>query len=180
MTTLAINITTNAAQAAAQLRGAPKRMIAGIKRALDEENQYTKGHIETAKLSVRGPKTLGVRSNRLRESVNATKAVAVADGITSSIGSNVKYAGVHERGFTGTVQVSSHRRKFSAFDVHSRGPRGGRGKKVASGVVFVRAHAMKMNLPAREMFRTGIEERTQNYAASVSAAIVAAWQGGAS
>ena len=178
MTTLAINITTNAAQTAAQMRAAPKRMVRGIFKALDRENELTTGHIVATKLSVRGPKTLGVISSRLRRSARPSKAVEFADGITSSIGSNVVYAGAHEYGVNKTVQVKAHKRRIIAFDRYER--RGSRLVKTQSGIPgTIRAHPMKMNLPARHMFRTGITERADNYTASVSAAIVGAWQGDA-
>jgi phage gpG-like protein len=173
-----ITITTNAAEAAATMRGAPKRMIAGIIKALNRENQYTKGHIESTKLSVRGPKTLGRISSRLVSSVNATKAVQVSDGITSSIGSNVVYAGAHEWGVNKTVQVKAHKRRIIAFDRYRRTARGNFIQTQSGIPGQIRAHSMRMNLPARHMFRNGITERTENYTASVSAAIVAAWQGG--
>jgi hypothetical protein len=173
-----ITITTNAAEAAANMRGAPKRMIAGIIKALNRENELTTGHIQAAKLSVRGPNTLGVVTNRLRRSARPSKAVEVSDGITSSIGSNVAYAGAHEDGVNKTVQVPAHKRRIIAHDRYRR-TAGGNFIKTQSGIPGqIRAHSMRMNLPARHMFRTGIMERTENYTASVSAVIVAAWQGG--
>jgi hypothetical protein len=175
---LAINITTNAAQTAAQMRAAPKRMVRGIIKALDRENELTTGHIQATKLSQRGPTTLGVVTNRLRKSARPSKAVEVSDGITSSIGSNVKYAGAHEDGVQKTVQVKAHKRRIIAFDRYRR-TAGGNFIKTQSGLPGqIRAHSMRMNLPARHMFRTGITERTANYTASVSAAIMLAWQGG--
>ena len=176
---LEIKITSDAAEASAQMRGAPKRMISGIRKALDRENELTTGHIVASKLSARGPKTLGVVSNRLRRSARPSKAEEAGDGITSSIGSNVVHAGAHEYGVNKTVQVKAHRRRIIAFDRYEK--KGSRFVKTQSGIKgLIKAHPMKMNLPERAMFRTGITERTENYTASVSAAIVAAWQGGQS
>lgn len=62
-------------------------------------------------MSQRGPETLGVRTGRLRRSVRPSKARVVAGGVVSSIGSNVKYMGVHEFGFDGEVEVRPHARK---------------------------------------------------------------------
>lgn len=48
------------------------------------------------------------------------------------------------------------------------------GKAVAQGISIVKPHAMKMNLPARHMIRDTLAARIPNYAATLSAAIVAA------
>ena len=95
----------------------------------------------------------------------------------SSIGSNVSYAGGHEWGVNKTVNVKAHKRRIIAFDRYRRTARGNFIKTQSGLPGVIRAHTMKMNLPERAMFRTGISERTENYKASVSAAIVAAWEG---
>lgn len=174
-----IQLDSNAAQVAQQVKRFPPAMLEAIARALDLENELTVGHIQRTKLSRRGPTTLGVVSNRLRSSARRTEARVYADGVESSLGSNVVYAGVHEFGYTGPARVNAFMRKNPAGDLFRVGPRGGR-RQVASGISRVKAHTRNLRLPARAMFQTGLEERTANYTRSVSAAIVQAWQGGAS
>src|SRR4051812_17109033 len=102
----AIKIEDNAAAILAQVKAFPEAMAQSIARALDEQNELTVGHIQETKLSKRGPTTLGVIHNRLRLSVHRALAVVKGNTIDSAIGSNVVYAGVHEFGFDGEVQVS--------------------------------------------------------------------------
>jgi phage gpG-like protein len=177
MSTLVIQLTTNAAKVVAQIRQFPRAMRTAIATALNWENELTVGHIQRTKLSQRGPTTLAVRTNRLRLSARPSMAVITADGITSSIGSNVVYAGAHEYGVNKTVAVKAHKRRIIALDRYERRGRGF--VQTQSGIKgVIRAHSMKMNLPARAMFRTGIEERAPNYSRRISRAIVTAWQGG--
>ncbi len=91
----------------------------GIRRGVDLALQETVGVIQRQFLNYPsgGPTTPeGLRhiSGRLFKSVRATKAVISGDTVTATIGSNVKYAAVHEFGFTGTVMVGGHVRKRSA------------------------------------------------------------------
>jgi len=74
--------------------------VAQLARAIDRENQFTVGYIQRNKLSLRGPTTLGVVTNRLRSSIRASKARWSGTEIESSIGSNLVYAGIHEFGGT--------------------------------------------------------------------------------
>jgi len=173
-----IAITSNAEDIVRRLQAFPEAMAKAIEGALDAENQNTIGHISATKLSQRGPTTLGVRSNRLRSSVRATEAEELTDGtISSSIGSNVIYAGVHEHGIDQIVTVRQFTRRNSGNDRFTLTGRGSR-KLAASGISVVKSHPMHMRFPARAMFRTGIEECAENYSASVSAAIIEAWQQG--
>lgn len=161
--------------------------------AMDFENQITVGHIMFAKLSQRGPTTLGVVSNRLRGSVRATAARVTNREISSSIGSNVRYAGLHEFGFTGTVNVPQFTRRNprgDSFSLRSSGANVSRGlaekmgaftargrtrawlKKTVSGISIVKAHRRKLNFTARHMFETGIDDRADAYGVALSDAIV--------
>jgi phage gpG-like protein len=57
---------------------------------------------------------LGRVTSRLANSVYTTTA-ATATGVESHIGSNVKYAAIHEYGFNGNVMVAGHIRKRSVM-----------------------------------------------------------------
>jgi phage gpG-like protein len=172
-------------QAAALVAGAPRwpeRAVGALCRAIDLENQLTIGWAQARHLSRRGPTTLGVVTNRLRPSLNATPAVAVDGQIVSTIGSNVRYAGVHEFGFVGTVQVKAHTRKVHTYaggaKLVSHLTKAGKivkkkAKILSSGVQSVRAHPMKMNVKERSFVRSSLTERESDYGAALSAAVIA-------
>lgn len=179
--TFSITLSPKAKALLAAATAWPITLKGAIAAALDAQNELTTGHIQRTKLSVRGPQTLGVRTNRLRLSARPTKAIIAGDAILSSIGSNVAYAGVHEFGFKGKVPVAAFvRHQFSNDQV--RGQRRGfvarrKGERIqATGFARVRAHTRNVNFPARAMFRTGIEERQAKYAAALSRAIVATFE----
>ncbi len=182
MNAFEITIPTNIGPAIDGLKKWPAEAIC---KALDQQNELTVGHIQLTKLSKRGPKTLGVVTNRLRQSLRPSKAVASGTDVVSSIGTNVWYAGVHEFGYHGTVNVRQFTRHNPHGDVFRVGSEtakrkdvvkaksfntSAKVKKVASGFSVVKAHARKMNMPERAMIRTGIQERQANYAAALGAA----------
>jgi phage gpG-like protein len=90
--------------------------------------------------------------------------------ITSSIGSNVEYAGVHEFGFNEVVDVKGHLRRFAGKDQFAKVFEGGRlkRKRTVKGYVDVSGHQRRMNMPARMPIRRGIEDRAANYSAALS------------
>lgn len=167
---ISIKITSDAQALLGKLREFPAEMAKGVAGALDRQNALTVGYVSARKLSQRGPTTLGVVTNRLRASVRATPAQVVdSSHIVSAIGSNVKYAAVHEYGIDQQVQVRAHSRALTqVFGRPLRDPR----------TVQVRAHSMHMRFPARAPFRTSAEERQQNYGQAISSAILTAWQKG--
>lgn len=75
--------------------------------------------------------------------------VISADWSLIAVGNSVPYARTHNEGVrVGVIQtVKAHRRKRSAGDI-----KGLRGKKIASGVSFVKAHQRKINqrIPQRK------------------------------
>lgn len=164
----------------------PVTLPRAIADALDKTNEDTTGYIIAKKLSRRapaiGPKTtLGRITSLLANSAHPTKAFVTGDRILSSIGSNVRYAGVHEFGLSVIVQVRAFNRRQVSNDVlRGRGRRGfvarRKGERiVATGFARVDAHKRRVNYPARHMFRTGIEERVAMgaYSRAVSRAVIA-------
>jgi hypothetical protein len=168
----------------------PRAFTRNLIAQLDKLNSETVGHISQHRATGKGPfppaeGKLGVRTNRYRNALRHSKAVVSGAAIESAIGNNVKYAGVHERGFAGTVTVKEHRRSNAMLDLlevkgaivprwESFGLRG-RKTQVASGIVRVRAHQMAMNMPARAPIRRGIDDRLPSYGPALGAAIVAAF-----
>lgn len=190
-----ISLESNAAEIVDRLNRFPAEMAQAICRALDYENELTVGAIVRERLSYPRafvgplPHGLRVQTSRLRRSIRPSKARVVGSMVDSAIGSNVRYAGVHEFGFDGVVPVSAHTRHQVSEDVIQgkagaarRGfeARQKREKVIASGVARVRAHSRKVHLPARAYVRTTIAERVPAYTSALSRAIVQAWTGGAS
>jgi hypothetical protein len=169
-----------------RLATAPPRMMEAVRDTMRVQNDYTLGHIIESRLTGRGPfdpsmKRLGNISRTLIRGLWATEPKISGHTVQSAIGDNVKYAGVHEFGFSGTVGVRPHSRRNEARDRFGlKNPKslGDEIKKTASGVSFVRGHQRKMNMPERAPIRTGIQDRQKEYGRAMSAAIVQAITGG--
>lgn len=175
--TVQIQFSPEAQALLAKLQSLPQRALRGIARGMDQANQITIGVIQKDFLSYpkQGPTTsegLRVITNRLRGSIRASKAVISGDTVTAAIGTNVKYAAVHEYGFNGTVMVGGSIRKRSAIKQFLTKSGRTTQRKVRVGDVFVAPHQRKMNLPARSPIRRGIIRSMEQTRAIVSAAIV--------
>lgn len=155
---IAIELESDVRRLVDRIDDAPERMLRAIAGALDLENELTVGHIQATKLSRRGRNTLGVVNNRLRSSVRPSRARIAGDKVVSSIGSNVRYAGVHEFGFSGRVTVKAHTRRGGGITRHLES-------------VSVRQHSRDVKIRARAPFRRGIAERRGDYSSSISDAI---------
>lgn len=182
-----LTLSSNAASVVRQLNAFPPAMLQAIAGALDLENELTVGQAQRMKMSKHSATTLGVITNRLRQSLRPTKAIIAGQAVISAIGSNVKYAAVHEFGFTGTVNVPQYTRHDSRRDVYAAGAsahfswkdgkikRGRSAQPIASGVGVVKAHPMKMHMPERSYIRSTLAERSDAYSRAISAAILTAW-----
>jgi phage gpG-like protein len=121
----------------------PARMMRAIARAMDKQNVFVAHHINTVRMTGRGPypvseHRLGAIHNRLRASVDAWvdehKAEINGNTVTTSIGSNVSYAAAHEFGFDGMVaQGRNAQRHGTSADVYKLG-----GKEVTRAEAFRR------------------------------------------
>lgn len=186
--------------AVALLRAAPKwsaQTREAVRRTVDLQNELTVGHIQAARLSGTGPfpvseGRLGHVTGRASRSLRPSRATVNGDEISSAIGTNVRYGGAHEFGFSGPVTVRAHTRKNPRADLIAfRGTTGarqtfgatlaspsGRLRKgvvqLASAVVTVREHTARRVIPARAPIRHGIEDRAPAYGAALSTAIVSA------
>jgi phage gpG-like protein len=188
MSVLVIKLTHNAQQIAARLATFPPEMLNGIARAMDKENELTVGHVAKNYLTGPRPEKLGVRTNRLRLSIRRSAAVIEGQSVTSTIGTNVEYAAIHEYGFTGSVDVKAHARAIvktsgqetAKLDARGRLRRRTRTVRTQTGTAQVRAHKRSMKMRARPFLSPSVADRADNYAQSVSRAIIAAWEGGAS
>lgn len=155
---------------------------------LDKQNELTIGYAQRNKLSAAGPLTLGVRSGLLRRSLHKSDATIKGDIIESAIGSNVIYAGVHEYGFDGDVDVRPFARRNRRRDIKAikwtkrKSDAGARYVRkqvtVAQGVSYVKGFTRHMRMPQRSFIRSSIEERLSKYSAGFSRAVIAALGGG--
>ena len=109
-----IQLTEEAKALLQRVQAAPETALKAMATAMDEQNQYTVGHIQSAFLSGPGGKdiaTLAVRTGLLRRSLRAVPAKISGSAIVSGIGSNVVYAAAHEFGVDKEVTVRAHNRR---------------------------------------------------------------------
>jgi phage gpG-like protein len=154
-----------------RLRNAPALVPQAIAKATDQQNNLTVGSIIKNRMTGRGPfppseGKLGVRTGRLRASLRATPAVVTGQTVSSSIGSNVKYMGIHE--FGGETRP------------HLIKARNGKSLRFALGGRLIFAKSVKhpgSKIPARSPVFRGIEDRTDAYGAALSEAALKALEG---
>lgn len=182
MITFTIGLTNQGQNALAQMQSFPTRLLNKLVKTLDMQNQLTVSTVQQKRLSFpkSGPSTLEglrVQSNTLRKSVARVPATLTSDGISSAVkvGTNVRYAAVHEFGFTGTVQIKAHVRKkdikksFTTFGFKKTT------KKVGEQETHVKSHSRHVNFPARRMFQRTLEERRGAYVQAISKDVVNEW-----
>jgi len=197
--TITMQFTPEAEKALAGLKQIPQRALQGIARGMDRSNQLTVGVIQKNFLNFPkgGPTSpIGLRhqSGHLKRSLRASKAVIHGDAVTSAIGSNVKYAGVHELGFNGRVNIPAHTRKpgrsflvggklVSQRTVRDLLTKGGKVRKKAgiievhgtrAVIIEVKAHTKLLKLPARSPIRRGIAYNLAQTRSIVSAEVLKA------
>ena len=146
----------------------PPALLQAVAAALDLENELTVGHVQATKLSQRGPDTLGVVTNRLRSSLRPSKAQIVGQAVVSAIGTPVVYAGPHESGFEGDVQVRAFTRRVTQVF-------GQRLRRATTAQVA--PHRRHLKIRARRWLSRGIEERGPAYSQAISTAITTTWEG---
>lgn len=144
------------------------RMLLAVAKAMDQQNQLTIGDITIKRLSFprEGPVVpdgLRVQSGLLRRSLRATPAVVVGENVASTIGSNVKYAAIHEFGFDGVVQVGPHTRKRFERKKFIGGKGRAVTRKVRVGDINVVAHSREVHLPERKYVRGTLFDRADKY-----------------
>jgi phage gpG-like protein len=183
-----IELTPEAEKVLSGLQTLPPRLAREIANAMNLENQFTLANIVQNHLTGKGPypveqHKLGERSHLLRNSARTSDAVIAGDKVESAIGSNVKYAGVHE--FGARIHIPSHpvtvrlrtdaRGNLVRQLGHSNLAMFARAGHKRVRAVKTQTKAYDVNIPARAPFMTGIRERSKNYALAVSRAIANAW-----
>lgn len=87
----------------------------------------------------------------------------------AEVGTNVRYAAIHQLGFDGNINIGAHTRKVKSRDVFGKIDIAGvlKRRKVAKGIGFVRAHTRHMTMPARPFLMVQNEDwpKMRNYLA---------------
>lgn len=93
-----------------------------------------------------GPGKILQLSRQLLSSIQSKAA-----DTSAAVGTNKKYAAVHQFGIDRAVRVGQHTRRNKHGNIYQKG------KKIASGVSYVKAHSRRMKIPARPFL--GITDR---------------------
>lgn len=185
-----IQLTPQAENIVAGLQTLPGRIVTAIASGMDQANQYALSNIQAKHLTGHGPfpveeHKLGRVTGLLRDSAWATGAQPIsATAVQSGIGSNVKYARIHEVG--GRIAHPARQMKLR----HRLDARGNLVKQLGNSnlLMFARADhkrvrettvqgkAYSIEMPARAPFRTGIDETAPTYKKTISQSIVVEWE----
>lgn len=125
-----------------------KRVAMSVTRLAIEMVGYVKG----SKLS---GQVLKNRTGTLRRSVTH-RVISDATGVRAVVGTNVKYARVHEYGFSGTENVREHMRKAAR----------------------VRAHTRNVNKPERSFLRSSLSDKASHIRSEIKRAVGDVTRGG--
>ena len=187
---ITIQLTDNATALLARVHAMPALVTTAICAALDYENELTIGAIKQNRLSFpkAGPTTLaGLReiSGRLKRSVNRTRATVVGGAmVTSSIGSNVVYAGIHEFGGSisrtskpGTIRLRADAKGNLLRNSRNGAIFAGKQHKRVTTRTYAGGKTFTIDIPERSYIRTAIADRAEQYRQSLSRAVLVAWEG---
>jgi len=185
-----IALTPQAEAIVASYQTLPGRILMAIVAGMDKANQLALSNIQAKHLTGKGPfpveeHKLGRVTGLLRASAWASGAQPISNTtVQSGIGSNVKYARIHEVG--GRISHPARQMKLR----HRLDARGNLVKQLGNSnlLMFARAghkrarettvqgKAYVVEMPARAPFRTGIEETAPTYKATISQFILAEWE----
>ncbi len=182
---ITIKFTPSAEALLARYDALPSRVPLAMAAAMDRQNQLTIAYTTKTYLSFprnQPPVLNGLRviTNRLRGSIRATKTVINGQSISSTIGSNVRYAAVHEFGGTFTVQRKGgivRLKTDSVGNLLRQGPNGqlaifARKKSKRAKEVQFGPHTYTVTYPERMPIRRGIADQSGAYTDAISAAVV--------
>lgn len=146
----------------AALHGSGDRLHANMVRVVTRLSLEVQTAVKEGKLS---GQALHNRTGTLRRSINR---VVQDDGrnVIAQVGTNVRYAAIHEYGFDGIVNVREHTRRSA------RQLAVGRKKQVgkSGGEITVRAHTMHMHMPERSFLRSTLRERVAKIRSEIKTA----------
>ena len=165
-----IQINHNARDVLRQLREFPDQMVKGLCRTIDKQNRLTISHVARTRLSFPRNSTPGmaglrVQTGNLRRGLVAglVPARQVGNAVIGSITNNVKYAAVHEFGYTFPAKGMIYPKNAKAL------------RFMVGGKVVFRAwvnQTRPITIPARAPVRHGLDERAQDYSDAFSETIM--------
>lgn len=198
MSNTQIIISSNARAIIGAFKRMPSEFRVAIKSTLNNQNARTLRDLTFGRMGYpsNGPVVPdGLRriSSTAVRSLRATPAVDDGNGVVSSLGTNLVYVKAHEWGFQGVVFVRAHNRRIMEYGkarlvrfinpldkqeefTWRRKRRIAKDENGNDKGTTVRAHSMKMNLPARHMIRDTLADRVPEYSAAISDAIVVTWR----
>lgn len=145
---MAATITTKvegSARVISRLSDKRNASVVAIERVVKSSAIGLMAYVKQNKLS---GQVLRVRTGTLRRSITSRTEV-VGNEIRGYVGTNLKYARVHEYGFKGGVPVRAHQRMMTvAFGKRVKNPR----------KIDVRAHSVKVNIPKRPFMAPSVLE----------------------
>ena len=162
----------------------PSRMLAAVARGLDRATELALARIKEERLRGQGPfpadeGRLGVRSARLVQSATRFPAQISGTTVTSSLGSNVRYAGIHEFGGTirrvvkpGKVRLRTDRKG----ELLKRGNLATFARKSHKGVreiSYAGGKEYTIAIPARAPFGHGLADSGEDFEREIGAALLA-------
>lgn len=156
----------------ARLAGADGRLDAAMVRVITRQSIEMQAAVKDKKLS---GQVLHNRTGTLRRSINRL-VVEEPGRVYAQIGTNVVYAGAHEYGFNGVVNVRAHVRRVleSRQTLSKNGKQILRKKRGVVGETTVRAHPRHMVVQERSYLRSTLREAWPAIKAELKSAAIEA------
>jgi phage gpG-like protein len=113
------------------------------------------------------PHKLGVGTGRLRSSIK-DRVLRNGNDIEMVLGTNVRYAAIHELGFSGTQQVRPHQRRITRAGLTKSGKVSRSNKnRVSTGIAQVKAFSRTMWMPPRPFLSPAVRDAMPEYENSI-------------
>lgn len=135
----------------ARLAGAADRMERDLRTAVQRLAIKAQARVKGDKLT---GQVLHVRTGTLRRSINQ-RVEQTEQGTYATVGTNVRYAAIHEFGFTGAQNVREHVRKLKT-----------------GGVAHVRGHVRKVVMPRRSFLMSTLQDMEAEIQSTLRAAVL--------
>lgn len=164
MNGLAITVNMRAEALLSRVLGSHDRLMSNLRIVVQRLAIKAQGTVKQDKLS---GQVLHVRTGTLRRSINQ-KLLETGTGVYGQIGTNVKYAAIHEFGFDGVVNVEPHARR-SALQMSAK-----RSKRVSKGdgEIFVQEHTRHMHMPKRSFLLSTLQDMAPEIRTTLRASIL--------
>ena len=161
----------------ARFTGMSAKMQDNVRRAIERLSIQLQAKVKDEKLS---GDPLHVRSGTLRRSINR---VVIEDGANTfaQVGTNVKYAHIHEYGYDGPEDVREYVRRSREQMSLARFRTNKLGEKIeikgsyrknggGPGEIRVRAHTRQMHMPERSFLRSSLREMADDIRSEIRSA----------